>query len=156
MFKGVARAALWLGVVFCSVTHGQGTSPRQEFLDALWVSGALQVLKLDAATAQRVTPIEGMRDVSALAIDERSSLVWAFARNVLHVVDFSGKPVRNLPVPDPDLTAGLLPIALPDLNPQMDAMICDQSTDGAADVPSYVYWPNAKLRVADQSGAVWL
>ena len=88
----VSSVVLWMGAFFTGLTvrAQQALAPRSDYVNALWVAGADEIVKVASAASTVVFTIPGVLDVRAVAVDERRGVLWACGENTLQAYSFSG------------------------------------------------------------------
>src|SRR2546425_9810044 len=96
----VSSVVLCVGLFFLGqpVRAQQTVAPRSDYVHALWVVGADEIIKVASAAGTIVFAIPGVQDVRAVAVDERRGVLWAYGDNTLQAYSFSGTFVRSVPL----------------------------------------------------------
>ena len=73
----VSSIVLWLYTFFAglAVRAQQTSAPRADSVNALWVVGADEIVKVASADGTVVFAIPGAQDVRAVAVDERRGVL---------------------------------------------------------------------------------
>ena len=82
---------LEIGSLALPAQRGELASTGPEWIDALWVAGDQGLLKMDTSDSGALVEITDADDVRVADIDDRRGLVWAFSKNQLRGISFSGE-----------------------------------------------------------------
>ena len=87
-----SSVVLWMCTFFAglAVRAQQTSAPRADYVHALWVVGADEIVKIASADGTVVLTIPGVQDVRAVAVDARRGVLWAYGANTLQAYSFSG------------------------------------------------------------------
>lgn len=85
-----------------AVRAQQALTPHADYVNALWVVGSDEILKVASADGSVVFTIPSVQDVRAVAVDARRGILWAYGDNTLHAYSFSGTFILSVPITQPD------------------------------------------------------
>jgi ligand-binding sensor domain-containing protein len=100
----MSLVVLWIGTFLSGLTvrAQQTVTPRSDYVNALWVVGADEMVKIASADGTVVFAIPGAQDVHTVAVDARCVVLWAYGDSTLLAYSFNGTFVRSVPISQPN------------------------------------------------------
>jgi RHS repeat-associated protein len=72
--------------------------PNPDFADALWIAKSDGINKIATADGSALLQIDAVKNVRAVAVDERHGVLWAYIKDTLWAYRFNGGPLFSIPL----------------------------------------------------------